>query len=343
MTWLGLDIGGANLKAATATGWARSTSFALWKNPNDLVQAVSSLVDCAPASNALAVTMTGELCDCFRTKAEGVEHILSALETVAAGRTVAVFLVDGQFVTIREARQAPHLAAASNWRALAEVACRYTRGEAAVLIDMGSTTTDIIPIVDGRVAARGRTDTERLLARELIYTGVGRTPVCALVDTLPIGDTQCPIAAEVFSTTADAYLLLESIPSEPDATWTADGRPLTVACARQRLARQVCADAGEIAAADFARMAAAIRDAQLHQIVIGMNSVLAAMSRAPSVALLSGAGEFLVRSAIESSAWNPKLLSLGHKWTPAASQCGPALAVAVLAEEGFRQKAPWQH
>jgi (4-(4-[2-(gamma-L-glutamylamino)ethyl]phenoxymethyl)furan-2-yl)methanamine synthase len=340
MTWLGLDIGGANLKAATATGWARSKSFALWKNPDGLVQALSSLVNDAPAFDALALTMTGELCDCFSTKPEGVEHILSAVETVAADRHLAVFLVDGQFVSVREARQTPHLAAASNWRALAEVACRSTHGEAAVLIDIGSTTTDIIPMVDGLVVARGRTDTERLLARELIYSGVGRTPVCALVDTLPIGNTQCPIAAEIFSTTADAYVLLGAIPAEPDATWTADGRPLTVACARQRLARQICGDACEFAVTDFDQMVIAIRDAQLQQLETGIKSVLAAMGRAPGIALLSGTGEFLARTAIENSAWSLELHSLGQIWGPEASQCGPAFAVALLAEERFSRMVP---
>ena len=34
----------------------------------------------APAADRLAVTMTGELCDCFRTKAEGVLHILAAVD-----------------------------------------------------------------------------------------------------------------------------------------------------------------------------------------------------------------------------------------------------------------------
>ena len=45
----------------------------------------------------------------------------------------------------------------------------------ALFVDMGSTTTDIIPIEDGAVANEGYTDAERLLTGELVYTGFTRT------------------------------------------------------------------------------------------------------------------------------------------------------------------------
>ena len=106
-----------------------------------------------------------------------------------------------------EARESPQLAAASNWHALANFVCRFVTSRTGLLIDVGSTTTDVIPLADGRVAARGRNDTERLLSQELVYRGVGRTPICALTDALPLREQLCPIAAEVFATTADAYLL----------------------------------------------------------------------------------------------------------------------------------------
>ncbi len=156
MTWLGLDIGGANLKAANAAGWACSLPFALWRDPHGLEAALAALVQRAPSFNRLAVTMTGELCDCFRTKAEGVRHILAAVEQIAVGKGVEVYLTDGRFVTISAARESPHLAAASNWRALAQFACRFMSNDAGLLIDVGSTTTDVIPLVDGRVAARNK-------------------------------------------------------------------------------------------------------------------------------------------------------------------------------------------
>src|SRR3990172_4014916 len=104
MTWLGLDIGGANLKAADGRGWAHSVPFALWRDPDGLAGALSELAATAPGSERWAVTMTGELCDCFRTKADGVRHILAAVEMAAGPRDVVVYLVDGRLVSVDEAR-----------------------------------------------------------------------------------------------------------------------------------------------------------------------------------------------------------------------------------------------
>ena len=216
MSWLGIDIGGANLKSADDRGWARSVPFPLWRKSEELAQELEHLITSGPTAERLAVTMTGELCDCFSSKSEGVQRILDSVQAVAAGRDVCVYCVDGRFVTVDEARKTPDLAAASNWHALASFACRFLPDRTGLLVDIGSTTTDIIPLVDGRVAAIGCNDTERLLAAELVYRGVGRTPICAVTNTLPWRGETCPIAAEVFATTADAYVLTGELDEEPE-------------------------------------------------------------------------------------------------------------------------------
>jgi probable H4MPT-linked C1 transfer pathway protein len=333
MSWLGIDIGGANLKAADGRGWARSVPFPLWRNPDGLAGALTGLFEMAPASERLAVTMTGELCDCFSSKAEGVRHILASVAEVAIRREVLVYLVDGRLVSIAEASELPHLAAASNWHALASFACRFVTIGAGLLIDVGSTTTDVIPLVGGRVAARGRNDTERLLFNELLYRGVGRTPLCAVVDSLPWRDAECPIAAELFATTADAYLLTGDLREDPNADWTADGRPLTKDHARQRLARQLCADATEFSLADFERMAETIRDTQCDEMADCVGAVLRQMPEPSSTCILSGSGEFLATAVAKRALGGYTTVSLSKEIGLQASQCAPSHAIAVLARE----------
>ena len=333
MSTLGLDIGGANLKAASDGGWSRSAPFALWRDPQGLAGALVELIGRAPAFDRLAVTMTGELCDCFRTKAEGVRHILKAVGEVAGRADVLVYLTDGRFVSPLEASGLPTLAAASNWHALAQFACRYMDGGAGLLVDVGSTTTDIIPLVDGRVAARGRTDAERLLARELLYGGVGRTPVCAIVRELPWRGELCPMSAEVFATTADAHVLLGEIEEDHDANWTADGRPLTIECARQRLARQICADADDFTIADFDHAARAVRDAQHNELAKYIQIVTSRISGGVGTVFVSGSGEFLARRVVAKALLAGAVISLSERLGAEISRCGPAYAVAVLAEE----------
>jgi probable H4MPT-linked C1 transfer pathway protein len=280
------------------------------------------------------------LCDCFHTREEGVQHILSAVQQVAGIGNTGVFLVDGRFVTIPIAREFFRLAAASNWRALAEFACRFIPRGVGVLVDIGSTTTDIIPIIDGRVAAHGRNDTERLASRELVYSGVGRTPICALANTLPWRGAVCPLAAEIFATTADAYLLLGRIAEDTQANWTADGRPLTLEHTCQRLARQICADATDLTSDDFERMASTVCNAQLRQLTDGLAAVVGRMRPAPAVVLVSGAGEFLARQVVDSARACHRTISLADQLSPGVSRCAPAYAVAVLADERAGNVSP---
>jgi probable H4MPT-linked C1 transfer pathway protein len=279
--------------------------------------------------------MTGELCDCFPTKADGVLGILAAVEVAAAEREVKVYLVDGRLVSIADARDRPQLAAASNWHALAQFVCRFVPGRAGVLIDIGSTTTDIIPLVDGQPSPKGYSDTERLVAGELVYTGVGRTPVCAIVGWLPWRETQCPVAAEFFATAADAYVILGELPERDDFTGTADGRPLTKQLSQARLARMICADVSNFSRSDAELSAGHIRDAQQAGLLCALEKVLANMKVQPESCLLSGSGEFLAMPLAEKLFGAAAIISLAHRLGPALSAVGPAHALAVLAKESI--------
>src|SRR5438876_6779964 len=157
---LGLDIGGANLKAAHSSGAACLCPYALWKNPGGLSAALTHLFRKLPACDRLAVTMTGELCDCFESKRQGVEAILAALETSAKHSAICIWRNDGRFVDLDEARADPLSVAAANWLALATFAGRFAPKGAALVVDIGSTTTDIVPLGDGKPISRGRSDPE---------------------------------------------------------------------------------------------------------------------------------------------------------------------------------------
>jgi probable H4MPT-linked C1 transfer pathway protein len=332
MTWLGVDIGGANLKAADGRGWARSMPFELWREPTELLSALHRLVESAPICARIAVTMTGELCDCFRTKAEGVRHILTAVE---AGNWLGlVYLADGRLVPIDAAREVPELAAASNWHALARFACRYlAASESGLVVDVGSTTTDIVPIAGGYPCPIGFNDTDRLVAGELVYAGVARTPVSAVVDSLPWRGRKCPVAAEMFATTADAYVVLGDLAEQADANRTADGRPLMREFAIERLARMVCADRSTFDADDAMRASKAIRDAHLEKLRAALHPVVSRNTSGIDCAVISGSGEFLARALAREALPAGRIVSMSERIGPVASACAPAYALAVLAAE----------
>lgn len=329
MPWLGLDIGGANVKAADGNGYAISYGFPLWKQPRDLVGQLRTAISEAPSNDHLAVTMTGELADCFENKAAGVAFILEAVGQAADGRHTRVYQCDGRLVSLQVAHNQPQLAAASNWRALAQFATRYAPEGAGLLLDVGSTTCDVIPLTDGQVTAQGMTDTERLLAGELVYMGVERTPLCALVQNVPYRDQLCPVAAEWFATTRDIYLLQGNLSEDPGDTDTADGKPATKAAARARLARTICADSENFHHRDAAVMAKSISVTQQEKLAAAIRQV----SESPQTIVLSGHGEFLARRTLEELDDAVTVVSLTRELGAVVSRCAPAHALAVLANE----------
>lgn len=336
MSRLAIDVGGANLKAADGRGYAGVQPFALWREPSGLADQVRAMIRAAPRCEGLVVTMTGELCDCFATKAEGVGAIIDAIEAASGGRSVQAYLTDGRLASADEARQSHHLAAASNWHALAAFAARFSEGRTGVLIDVGSTTADLIPLVNGIPATASRTDADRLIAGELIYTGVERTPIAAILSHLPWRGRHCPVASELFATTADAYLTLGDLLEEIDSADTADGRARTVEMARGRLARMICADATTFDGEDARKAALAIRDRQLWMLEAGLGQVISRMPKQPEVVILSGHGEFLAQQAVERfvrAGRMPEIVSLSSLLGSQVSRVAPAHALAVLANE----------
>ena len=91
--------------------------------------------------------------------------------------------------------------ASANWHATAALVARLT-GE-ALFVDMGSTTTDIIPVRNGAVASEGYTDAERLMTGELVYTGFTRTFLFGVASSAPVRGRLTPLMNEYFASIAD--------------------------------------------------------------------------------------------------------------------------------------------
>jgi len=325
---IGLDIGGANLKLATSSGLAMSRRFELWKHPHKLAAELANLADQFSGSGPIGITMTGELCDCFPTKHDGVRHILAAVASVFPEQRIRVWSTAGSFLSVNQSLETPLSVASANWHAQATFVGRDYSENTCILIDIGSTTTDIIPIRAGKPDPRGLTDPERLKTKELIYSGARRTPICALFNS--------GIAAEFFATTQDAYILLGMISENSDDNATADGRPATKAFAHGRLARMLAGDATITSTEETAALARNTCAAQIAMIMEAVREVAYTLSP-PDTIVVSGSGEFLARAVAEEFAASvkphPIILSLTKKLGPAISEAACAYALAMLLTE----------
>jgi probable H4MPT-linked C1 transfer pathway protein len=332
-SWLALDVGGAKLKAAHTDGPVLSLPFAVWKHPDRLAHALADLAGRLAPFDALALTLTAELCDCFRSKADGVLHVLEAAHALAGPRPLRVWGTDGRFHHPDAIAREPLLAAASNWLALAAWAARRHPSGAGLLIDVGSTTTDLIPLLDGRPTPLGRTDTARLRSGELVYAGTRRTPVCALATELAPSGEPVGLCAELFATTLDIYLLLGHLPDDPLDLDTADGRPATREFARERLARMIGADGATFSEADALALAHAADDALMNRLLQSSRKVARAVGTLDTV-IVSGSGEpladRLARRLLDDPA-GARIVRLSEVWDAPSSASACARALAALA------------
>ncbi|MFN2432690.1 MAG: hydantoinase/oxoprolinase family protein [Gemmatimonadota bacterium] len=297
---IGWDVGGANLKAVRlqtgAPARCLEVPFETWRAPEALSSELAAMArDLGPAGRH-AVTMTAELADCFASKRDGVAAVLESLEAAVGRAPLRVFTTTGRFTSARRAAANPLEVAGANW--CASATWLAAREPAGVLADVGSTTTDLVPFAGGRLLARGRTDTERLVRGELVYTGAQRTPVCAILRTAPLRGRQCPVAAEHFAVSADAHLWLGDLAAAGYRCATPDGGPVTRAGAAARLARVVCGDLELLGDEDVGAIARAVAGAQVRAIAAALARVCRLLPGEPAV-FTSGSGAWLAERAAE--------------------------------------------
>ena len=345
--YFGWDIGGAHLKLASLDEDGRllavhQSACPLWQGVAQLEQACAVLATAAMAPQALhAVTMTGELCDVFADRASGVRDILAALRRVLGPRaTIQVYAGEQGWLSPAAAAEAPLAVASANWLALASLVARSV--PQGVLLDIGSTTTDVILLENGVVCCRGRDDAARLASGELLYTGVVRTPLMAICRQVPVQGSWQNIAAEYFATMADVYRLLGVLEEAHDQMATADGRSKDVEASARRVARMLGRDfAGAASLADMRGVARHLARVQVREIEDAL-ALQASRARAAGETLAiigAGAGAFLAAQIAQSSGrvFIPfaTLLDLDAATATtlgaAAALAAPAVAVAKLA------------
>lgn len=342
---LGWDIGGAHLKACLLEdGLLRDVAqwpCPLWQGM-EYLDAALALARArwpllADTRTMHAATMSGEMVDLFADRREGVARIA---ERLAAGLGPALVLFDaaGAWHPPQQAGAGWRGIASANWCATARlVAARVGNG---VLVDIGSTTTDLVPVRAGQLATRAKTDAQRLATGELVYHGVVRTPLCALAPRVRWRGRRVNVMNEFFASTADVYRLTGELDAIHDQQPTADGRGKDPASTRQRLARMVGCDAADAAASDWHALAAFWRDAQVRLIRRQLVRVCARAGLPPQAPVVgAGCGAFL--AARLARATGRPFLRFAEIALPAASDdgalaswadvCAPAVSVALLA------------
>jgi (4-(4-[2-(gamma-L-glutamylamino)ethyl]phenoxymethyl)furan-2-yl)methanamine synthase len=333
---IGWDIGGAHLKAVRVedgrVSAAVQAATPLWLGLDSLEAAFDALQAKLGGADRHAITMTGELCDAFPSRREGVAD-LSAI----AGRHLApggssLYAGRAGFVPLADAPSYAVDIASANWHASATLLSLKLQD--ALLIDIGSTTADLVPIVAGRVAALGYNDAERLASGELVYTGMTRAFVMGLASRAPFRGAWTPLMNEYFANSADVHRILGALLDGADKMPTADGREKTVEASRARLARMIGREAHEAGPAEWDGLAAWFAEAQIRAIADAAwlrlsRCDLAAASPVVAAGVGEGVAAEVARRLRRSCVGFSSLIDAPAE----ASHCAPAAAVALLARE----------
>ncbi len=333
----GWDLGGANLKLARIEA-GKAMSVVQIPCPaipepgkfDQAVDAASRTVDIAYATHA--VTMTGELSDVFRSRTEGVSYLVALMDRIT-GETARFYSLEG-FLNAEQASAQWQTVASANWHASAALAASIAGN--GLLIDIGTTTTDLIPLKDGKVAAIGRSDAERLTEGELIYGGVVRTPVMAVIQEAPFKGRMQAIAAERFATMADVYRLTGELGHDADPYPTADRRRKSLDESAARLARMLGRDAEDAEFIAWQALAHFIARRQLERIATEVRVLVEREGLSEEAPIIgAGCGCFLAES-LAKRLQRPylnfaDLIPCDDAAREMTARCAPAAAVALLA------------
>jgi len=339
---LGLDIGGANTKAVfvktqNATMQELRTAieyFPIWKSGKDQLPKIleklkKGVVD-STELDGVGVTMTAELSDAYMTKKEGIDHVLDCV-TEAFGDVPAFVLdVEANMLPIKDARKRPLEVASANWAATGWMISQLINN--CVVVDVGSTTTSIIPVINGKIAAEGRTDLEKLQNGELVYSGSLRTNVAAIVNGIPLRGRVARVSSELFAQSGDVHLILGNIGEEKYTAETCDGRGKTMMEAMARLARVVCADIDMLTEQEIVGMAKFVYDRQVEQISEGLEQVYERVKpslQEKRVAVTGLGRNFLARKAAENVGFK-EIIDMKEYLGAEASVVSPSVGVALM-------------
>jgi (4-(4-[2-(gamma-L-glutamylamino)ethyl]phenoxymethyl)furan-2-yl)methanamine synthase len=341
----GWDVGGAHVKVCGMAGgevqdvaqWACPLWLGLDRLDAVLLTARQRWPQLPGAQHA--VTMTGEMVDLFAHREEGVQRITAHLAAALAPAALQVFAGDAGWCGAEQTARHWQAIASANWLATARHAARAVAGS-GVLVDIGSTTTDLIAFGGGQVLTTARSDAERLASGELVYQGVVRTPLCALAARIAWRGRPLNVMNEFFATIADVYRLTGELDPAHDLHPSADNAAKDGPATRQRLARMIGLDGRDGSDADWLDFARAWRTCQLQELGGQLQRVLALHGLGRDSRLVSaGCGDFLLPELAafvgldHGLAYGTQVARLapGRAGLAAWAQvCAPCIAVASL-------------
>ncbi|MFW5427001.1 MAG: hydantoinase/oxoprolinase family protein [Methylophagaceae bacterium] len=336
----GWDIGGAHLKVARCDDKGNNFQVIqvpcpLWQGIEYLKQAIEAILAELDSQHDLtAITMTGELVDIFADRKSGVAEILNCVAKHIEPKNMKVYGGQAGWLSIEQATRQWQMVASRNWQASASIAAAHQQN--GLFIDIGSTTCDIIPLINGKASSHGFNDIERQTSRELLYTGAIRTPLISLCQSAPFKGELVSLAAEVFATTGDCWVLLDKLNPESIQDISADNKPWHTQFCANRIAHLLGTDAVQTQLQPWQQLAQWFAQQQCHLVINAILHVISSHKMLPANAPIIGAGVGCFIAKMCAQQLDRPYLDFNDLLAipdTEASDHAPAVAVALLAQQ----------
>ena len=333
MKIIGWDIGGAHIKAAKIdfkkkTSKTEQIYSPIWKNVNNLKKSIKLIKKKLGKTNYHAITMTAELSDIFPDRKKGVNHVVN-LSSKILGEKNIFFYSKKSFLIKKLAIKKPFELNSMNWHATASFVSNFFPN--CILVDIGSSTTDIIQIKNKEIISKGVNDYQRLKSNELIYLGVLRTPIQAV-------EKKKNLINENFANLSDVYRVLNKIPSTVDLLPTLDHKTKNKHDSARRIARIFGKDYKKNHFLKWKKIAYQIEGEHLKILksVIKKIEKKNFLKKVPIIG--AGIGEFLVKKIYNKKKYFSFYSKLNHIKKNKVINCESAISVALILNSFLERK-----
>ena len=334
ISYIGLDIGGANLKVVGLNRnkkiiFVEQFKCPIWRGTDVLVDKFKIFKNLNPEA-LMGITMTGELCDNFLNREDGVKKIIGCTQKI---KCLKYFFTNNKD---RFKKKPSHKQVASmNWLATAEfISKKITNG---LIVDFGSTTIDLILIKNKKCANIFFDDFNRINNSELIYTGCTRTPIFGITNQVILKKKIYNIIPEFFSNTADLYRAIKILPDDLDLYESADGKNKSRTNSLRRVARNFGLDYNTGNKSLILKLCKKLISIQLNNLHLIINKIFSKNNffNKTTPIILCGIGKSIIK--LGKQKYNfvnfEDLLYVNSKKNTCASYHAPATSCALLISE----------
>ena len=332
ISYLGIDIGGANLKiigvnADKKVVYVNYSSCKIWKNQHYLDKKLLELNKIKTQKKIkCGITMSAELCDCFKDRKVGAKQIFKSCENLVFdyffySKSKNLFLKKGSYNNI----------ISMNRHSIGRFLKKKIKN--AIVIDFGSTTTDFIVIKNGEILNKNYEDFSRLNNNELLYTGFTRTPIFGISQQIKIQGESLSIIPEFFSDTADIYKVIGQLDTQIDIDKTADGLNRGYSNSLRRVSRSFGFDYNKNHKSLIKKICLELSTIQINKLFMNLLQIQKKFSVQNYPIILSGVGQEVVNHFFKKKGLNTikfeKFLK-PSKMNKEASSHAPATSIALL-------------